>query len=54
MTMNTRVLVPMASVADVERSIAFYRHLGFEVGNTFVPAGAPKRRGLGSSAAGHS
>ncbi|HEY6660982.1 MAG TPA: VOC family protein [Pyrinomonadaceae bacterium] len=41
-TMNTRQLVPMASVADVERSIAFYRHLGFEVGNTFAPADATK------------
>jgi catechol 2,3-dioxygenase-like lactoylglutathione lyase family enzyme len=30
----------MASVADVERSIAFYRHLGFEVGNTFAADGA--------------
>lgn len=33
--MKTRHLVPMAFVADVERSIEFYRHLGFEVGNTF-------------------
>ena len=32
----------MASVADVERSIAFYRHLGFEVGNTFAAEGAAK------------
>jgi catechol 2,3-dioxygenase-like lactoylglutathione lyase family enzyme len=40
--MKTRQLVPMAFVADVERSIAFYRHLGFEVGNTFAPAGATK------------
>ena len=40
--MKTRQLVPMASVADVERSIEFYRHLGFEVGNTFAPAGATK------------
>jgi catechol 2,3-dioxygenase-like lactoylglutathione lyase family enzyme len=30
----------MASVANVERSIAFYAHLGFEVGNTFAPQGA--------------
>ena len=42
MTMTTRQLVPMASVADVERSIAFYAHLGFEVGNTFTPQGATK------------
>lgn len=32
----------MAFVADVERSIAFYRHLGFEVGNTFAAEGATK------------
>ena len=38
--MTTRQLVPMASVAEVERSIAFYAHLGFEVGNTFAPQGA--------------
>lgn len=30
----------MVSVADVERSVAFYRHLGFEVGNTFPEEGA--------------
>src|SRR5678816_255808 len=42
MKMQTRQLVPMISVADVERSIAFYRHLGFEVGNTFAPEGATK------------
>jgi hypothetical protein len=42
MTMQTRQLVPLISVADVERSIAFYQHLGFEVGNTFVPEGATK------------
>lgn len=30
----------MAFVADVERSIAFYKHLGFEVGNTFAAEGA--------------
>ncbi len=32
----------MASVADVERSIAFYAQLGFEVGNTFAEEGATK------------
>jgi catechol 2,3-dioxygenase-like lactoylglutathione lyase family enzyme len=32
----------MASVADIERSITFYTHLGFEVGNTFAPQGATK------------
>ena len=31
----------MVFVADVERSIEFYRHLGFEVGNTFADE-APK------------
>jgi catechol 2,3-dioxygenase-like lactoylglutathione lyase family enzyme len=31
-------LVPMIQVADVERSAAFYRRLGFEVGN-YVPRG---------------
>lgn len=40
--MQTRQLVPMVFVADVERSIGFYRHLGFEVGNTFAPQGATK------------
>ena len=40
--MKTRQLVPMVSVADVERSIEFYNHLGFEVGNTFAPNGATK------------
>lgn len=40
--MKTQSLVPMASVADVERSIAFYHHLGFEVGNTFAPEGETK------------
>jgi len=40
--MKTRHLVPMAFVADVERSIEFYSHLGFEVGNTFCADDAPK------------
>jgi uncharacterized glyoxalase superfamily protein PhnB len=40
--MKTRRLVPLAAVADVERSIEFYRHLGFEVGNTFTPSDAEK------------
>ena len=35
-------LVPMLSVADVERSIEFYSHLGFEVGNTFAAEGGTK------------
>ena len=40
--MKTRQLVPMLSVTDVERSIAFYRHLGFELRNTFAAADATK------------
>lgn len=40
--MKTRHLVPLVSVADVERSIAFYGHLGFVVGNTFAPEGETK------------
>lgn len=32
-------LVPMVHVADVERSAAFYRLLGFEIGNRVPPAG---------------
>lgn len=42
MMIQTRHLVPMVFVADVERSIAFYKHLGFEVGNTFAPEGATR------------
>ena len=40
--MKTQSLVPMLSVADVERSIAFYDHLGFEIGNTFACEGETK------------
>lgn len=40
--LQTRQLVPMVFVAEVERSIEFYKHLGFEVGNTFTPEGATK------------
>ena len=40
--MKTQSLVPMVSVADVERSIACYNHLGFEVGNTFACEGETK------------
>ncbi|HUS18471.1 MAG TPA: VOC family protein [Terriglobales bacterium] len=32
-------LVPMVHVADVERSVAFYQLLGFEVGNRVPPTG---------------
>jgi predicted enzyme related to lactoylglutathione lyase len=42
MPSTLRSLVPLAYVADVERSIAFYARLGFEVGNTFVPEGATR------------
>ena len=34
-----RSLVPMAYVGSIGDSIAFYRKLGFEVRNTFVPEG---------------
>jgi catechol 2,3-dioxygenase-like lactoylglutathione lyase family enzyme len=34
-------LVPMIHVADVERSAAFYRHLGFDIGN-YVPRGGSR------------
>lgn len=34
-----RSLVPFVHVASVPDSIAFYRKLGFEVRNAFVPAG---------------
>lgn len=40
--MKSQSLVPMISVADVEQSIAFYRHLGFEAGNTFACEGETK------------
>ncbi|MFN8010992.1 MAG: VOC family protein [Holophagaceae bacterium] len=36
-----RALVPMAHVADVERSIRFYAHLGLLPLDTFTPPGAP-------------
>ena len=42
MRMQTRQVVAMVFVADVEGSIGFYRHLGFEVGNTFTQEGATK------------
>ena len=40
--LKTSQFVTMISVADIERSIEFYKHLGFEVGNTFQPEGATK------------
>lgn len=40
MTAKAQRLVAMAHVVDVERSIAFYADLGFEVANRVVPAGA--------------
>lgn len=39
MVASIRSLVPMAHVRNVPESIAFYRTLGFEIRNTFVPAG---------------
>jgi catechol 2,3-dioxygenase-like lactoylglutathione lyase family enzyme len=38
-TLAIRAVVPMIHVADVERSIEFYRLLGFDVGNRVPPAG---------------
>ena len=46
-----RGLVPMAHVADVARSIDFYRKLGFEVGNTFEHDGMLRWAWLHSGAA---
>jgi len=40
--MKIRQLAPMLFVADVQRSINYYKHLGFEVGNTFAAEGAAK------------
>lgn len=40
--MKTVQLVPMTFVSDIERSIDFYKHLGFEVGNTFAADGGTK------------
>lgn len=40
--MKTQSLVPLVSVVDVERSVAFYQKLGFEVANTFTPSDATK------------
>jgi predicted enzyme related to lactoylglutathione lyase len=40
--MKTQQLVPMLFVSDVERSIAYYGQLGFEVGNTFAAEGATR------------
>ena len=39
--MGTQIkrLVPMAFVADLPRSIAFYEHLGFSVANSVTPDG---------------
>jgi catechol 2,3-dioxygenase-like lactoylglutathione lyase family enzyme len=34
-------LTPMAHVADVERSLAFYSKLGFTTQNTWTPEGKP-------------
>jgi catechol 2,3-dioxygenase-like lactoylglutathione lyase family enzyme len=39
MAISPRSLVPLAHVADVARSIAFYGRLGLTVRNTFVPPG---------------
>ena len=39
MPLSPRSLVPMAHVASVPASIAFYETLGFSVHNTFTPEG---------------
>ncbi len=39
MTVAIRSVVAMVHVSNVPRSMEFYRKLGFEVGNTFVPEG---------------
>ena len=36
---QTRSLVAFAHVASVQRSIDFYAHLGFKVGNSVIPQG---------------
>jgi hypothetical protein len=43
--------VPFLHVADVERSIAFYRLLGFEQDDCYAPAGRPVWASLRSEAA---
>ena len=40
MPVAARAFVPFVHVADVERSIAFYAHLGFVERNRHVPEGA--------------
>jgi catechol 2,3-dioxygenase-like lactoylglutathione lyase family enzyme len=40
--MQTRQLTPMIFVAEVERSIDFYKRLGFTVSNTFTAGDATK------------
>ena len=39
MAVTPTALIPMAHVADVGRSIAFYARLGFAVKNTYTPHG---------------
>ncbi len=39
MSIQIRALVPMVHVADVERSIEFYKQVGFQVGNTHTAPG---------------
>ena len=39
MRMSPSSLVPFVHVADMGRSVAFYKDLGFSVGNTFEPEG---------------
>jgi catechol 2,3-dioxygenase-like lactoylglutathione lyase family enzyme len=39
MGMSPNSVVPLVHVADMGRSVAFYRELGFAVGKTFEPEG---------------
>jgi catechol 2,3-dioxygenase-like lactoylglutathione lyase family enzyme len=43
MPLTIRAIVPMIHVTDVERSAAFYKRLGFEIGNA-VPRDAAKKQ----------
>jgi len=42
MSTQTKQLTPMTFVSDIARSIAFYEHLGFAVGDRFTPSNANK------------
>ncbi|MCU1245586.1 MAG: hypothetical protein JWN02_1496 [Acidobacteria bacterium] len=42
MPLPIRSLVPFAHVRDVDTALTFYKQLGFEIGNTFIPDGRSK------------